>query len=156
MLYSEQPTFFLARRHLNTMTLTSFENLNSISIIFQETHNFLVLTDSIIIYADRHFLDQENVRHPTSKLLKYDFAQILSTFRNPSLGFFFVARKASLALICYICNFLNLKGWGFDFLCPLHRNFIRLLWICFLVEEKTFPKYSYLQFLLTIHSYHSS
>ena len=36
MLYSKQPTIFLARRHLNTMFLTNFENLNSISNIFQE------------------------------------------------------------------------------------------------------------------------
>ena len=44
MLYSEQPTVSLARRHLNTMILTNFENLNSISNIFQETHDFLVLS----------------------------------------------------------------------------------------------------------------
>ena len=30
MLYSEQPTVLLARRHLNAMPLTNFENLNSI------------------------------------------------------------------------------------------------------------------------------
>ena len=44
MLYSEEPTVLLARRHLNTMILTNFENLNSISNIFQETHDFLVLS----------------------------------------------------------------------------------------------------------------
>ena len=48
MLYSEQPTV-LAWRHLNTMLLTNFENLNSTSNIFQETHDFLVLTE-ILIY----------------------------------------------------------------------------------------------------------
>ena len=41
MLYSEQPTVLLARRHLNTMLLTNFENLDSISNIFQETHNWI-------------------------------------------------------------------------------------------------------------------
>ena len=60
MLYSEQPTVLLARRHLNTMLLTSFENLNSILKIFQETHDFLVLMDPITICVylkttDRHF-----------------------------------------------------------------------------------------------------
>ena len=49
MLYSEQPTDLLAWRHLNPMLLTNFENLNSIPNIFQETHNFLVLTDLVII-----------------------------------------------------------------------------------------------------------
>ena len=49
ILYSEQPTVLLARRHLNTMLLTNFDNLNSISNIFQETHDFLVLTDPVII-----------------------------------------------------------------------------------------------------------
>ena len=44
MLYSEEPTVLLARRHLNTMIFTNFENLNSISNIFQETHDFLVLS----------------------------------------------------------------------------------------------------------------
>ena len=72
------------------MILTNFENLNSISSIFQETHDFLVLTDPVIICiylrtTDRHLCDQGNVRHPTSKLLKYDLVQKLNTFRNPSL-----------------------------------------------------------------------
>ena len=44
MLYSEEPTVLLARRHLNTMIFSNFENLNSISNIFQETHDFLVLS----------------------------------------------------------------------------------------------------------------
>ena len=37
MLLSEQPTVLFARRHLNTMILTNFENLNSILNISQET-----------------------------------------------------------------------------------------------------------------------
>ena len=99
MLYSEQSTNLLARRLLITMLLTNFENLNSISNIFQETHD-LVLTDPVIIYiylrtTERHFLDQENVRHATSKLLKYDLVQTLNTFLNRSLQVF-AARKASL------------------------------------------------------------
>ena len=102
MLYSEQPTVLLARRHLNTMLLTNFGNLNSISNIFQETHNFLVLTEALIICiylrtTDRNFCDWENVRHPISKLLKCDLVQTLNTFRNPSLRIF-AAGKASLAL----------------------------------------------------------
>ena len=32
----------------------------------------------------------------------------------------------------------------------LHRHFIRLLWICFPVERKTFSKYSYLPLLVII------
>ena len=98
MLYSEHPTVLL--KHLNTMLLTNFENLHSISNIFQETHNFLVLTSPVIICiylrtSDRHFLDQGNVRHPTSKLLTYDLVQTSNTIRNPSLRIF-AAGKASL------------------------------------------------------------
>ena len=37
MLCSEQLFVLLALRHLNTMLLTKFENLNSILNIFQET-----------------------------------------------------------------------------------------------------------------------
>ena len=41
---------------------TNFENLNSISKIFQKTHKFLPLTDPLIIFiylrtTDRHFCD---------------------------------------------------------------------------------------------------
>ena len=101
-LYSEQPTVLLARRHLNTMILTTSENSNSISNIFQESHDLLVLTVSIIICiylrtTDRHFLDQGNVRHPSSKLLKCDVVQTLNTLRNPSLQIF-AARKVSFCL----------------------------------------------------------
>ena len=104
MMYSEQPTVLLALRHLNKIILTNFENLNSISSIFQETHDFLILTDQLIICfylrtTSRHFRDLGNVRHPTSKLLKCDFVQTLNTFRNPSLRIF-AAGKASLVFNC--------------------------------------------------------
>ena len=66
-LHFEQPIVLLARRHLDTILLTKFENLNSISNIFQETHDFLVLTNPVIIFThlrttDRHFRDHWNVR----------------------------------------------------------------------------------------------
>ena len=85
------------------MLLTNFENINSISNIFQETHDFLVLTDPVIIciylgITERQFLDQGNVRHPTSKLLKCDLVQILNAFRNPFLRIF-AAGKVSLVTI---------------------------------------------------------
>ena len=72
MLYSEQPAFLMAQRHLKTMLLTTFENLNSFWNIFQETHNFLVLTDQIIICiylrtTISHFREQWKVRRLTSK-----------------------------------------------------------------------------------------
>ena len=100
MMYSEQPTVLLARRHLNTMLLTNFENLNFISNFFQETHYFLDLTDPSIICiylrtTDRNFRDQRDVRHPTSKFLKCDLVQTLNTFRNPFLRIF-ATGKASL------------------------------------------------------------
>ena len=77
MLYSEHPTVLVAGRYLNAMILTNFQNLNPISNIFKETYDFLVLADPVIIYiylstTDRHFGDQENVRHLVSKLLKCD------------------------------------------------------------------------------------
>ena len=98
MLYSKEPTALLARRHLEKMT--DFENLNSIWNISQETRDFLVLTDPLIIFIylrtnDKHFRDQGNVRHPISKLLKCDLVLKLNTFRNPSLVIFAVG-KASL------------------------------------------------------------
>ena len=57
------------------MILTNFEDLNSISNIFQETNDSLVLTDPVIIYiylriTGRRFRDQGNIRYPASKLLK--------------------------------------------------------------------------------------
>ena len=86
MLYSEQPTILLARSHLNTMILTNFENLNSISNIFQEI-SFDVPSNYLYLFKKQRqtFPDQGNVRHPTSKLIKYDLVQTLNTFRNPSL-----------------------------------------------------------------------
>ena len=100
MLYSEQPTVLLARRHLNTMLLINFENFN---FIFQETHDLLVLKDPVIICiylrtTDRHFRDQGNVRHPTSKLLKCDLVQTSNIFRNPSLRIFAAGKAFFVAL----------------------------------------------------------
>ena len=102
MLYSEQPIVSLARRHLNKMIFTNFENLNFISNIFQETHDFLVLTDPVIICiylrtTGRHFRKQGNVRHPTSKLL-CDSVQTLNAFQNPALRVF-ATGTASLVTI---------------------------------------------------------
>ena len=82
------------------MLFTNFENLNSISNILQETYDFLVLKDPVIICiylrtTDRHLRDQGNFLHLTSKLLKWDLFQTLNTFRNPSLQIF-AAGKASL------------------------------------------------------------
>ena len=49
MMYSEQSTILLPPRHLSAMLLTNFENVNSISNIFQETHDLSVLSDPLII-----------------------------------------------------------------------------------------------------------
>ena len=102
MLCSAQETILLVRRHLTTILLTNFEKLNSISNIFQETQNFLVLTDPLIICiylraTDIHFRDQENVCHPTWKFLKCDLVQTLNALLNPSLRTFYVG-KGSLVL----------------------------------------------------------
>ena len=85
------------------MLLVNFKNLDSIWNIFKETHDFLLLTDPGIICnflrtTGRHFRDQRNVRHLTSKLLKCDLVHTLNTFRNPSLRICAVA-KASLVII---------------------------------------------------------
>ena len=85
------------------MLLTNFEHLDSISKIFLEAHDFVVLTDPIIISTflrttDRHFRDQGYVCHLTSKLLKCDLVKTLTTFGNPSLRIF-AAGKASLVMI---------------------------------------------------------
>ena len=114
MLYSEQPAILLARRHLKTMLLTNFENVNSISNIFQETKNFVVLTNPIIICVylrstSRHFRDQGKVRHSTSKLLKCDLVETLNTFQNPSLRIF-TAGKASL--VFNFSRYLLLNLWS--------------------------------------------
>ena len=108
-LNSEQPTVLLARRHLNTIILTNFENLNSISNIFQEIHDFLVLADPLIICiylrtTDRHFRDQGNVLHPTPKLPKCDLVQI--TFRYPSLWILVPGRHL---LFLYEANTLSYR-----------------------------------------------
>ena len=51
ILYSEQSTALLAWKNLNTMLLNNFVNLNSISNIFQETHDFLVLvTGNFLVF----------------------------------------------------------------------------------------------------------
>ena len=109
MLYSEQPTVLIARRHLDTMIFTNFENFNSISNIFQGIYNFLVLTDLVIIFiylrtTGRCFCDEGKVCHPTSKLLKFDLVQTLNTFWNPSMRIF-AAGKAFLA-------FLRITFWS--------------------------------------------
>ena len=106
MLYSEQPTVLLAKNHLITMIWTNFENLSFISNIFQETHDFLSLTDLVIIYiylrtTDRHFRDQGKVCHPTSKLLICDLVQTLNALRNSSFEIF-AARTASLVIFIFI------------------------------------------------------
>ena len=94
MLFSQQSTVLLVRRHLNTMLFINFENLNYILHIFQENTRFLSFDGHPVIVCiylkthDRHFRDQGNVRCPTSKLLKCDFVQTLKTFRNPVLRIF--------------------------------------------------------------------
>ena len=63
---------FVGSETSKTMILSNFENLNPISNIFQETRDFLVLTETIINYLylfknnDRHFRDQ--VERPSSHL----------------------------------------------------------------------------------------
>ena len=114
-LYCEQSTVLVARRHLNTMILTNFKNLNSISNILQEKHNFLVLADPVIICiylrsTDRHFRDQRDVRHRASKLLKYDLVQTLNTFRNPFLQIS-AAGKASLVSLQKLFLFLRYSNF---------------------------------------------
>ena len=94
ILCSEQRTLLLARKHLTIMLLKNFENLSSISNIFQETRDFLDLTDPLIICfqlrtTSRNFRDQENVRHPTSNLLKWDLVKTLITFQKPYLRIIF-------------------------------------------------------------------
>ena len=75
MLYSEHPTFLLARRHLNSVILTNFENLSFVKFHFKHfPRNFLVLTDPLIICiylrpTNRRFRDQENVHYSTSNLI---------------------------------------------------------------------------------------
>ena len=82
--------------------------------IFQETHDFLILTDSVIICiylktTERHFRNQGNIRHPTSKLLKWDSAQTLDTFRNPSLQILLPGRHHWFNLFSYNFFWTELK-----------------------------------------------
>ena len=80
------------------MLLSNFDNLNSISNIFQETRDSFDGPSIIRIYlrtAEKDFLDQGKVRHPSSKLIKYDLVQALNIFRNPFL-LIFAAAKGSL------------------------------------------------------------
>ena len=108
--------------HLNIMLLSSFENLNSISYIFQATHNILVLTDPIImcIYlrtTDIHFRDQGNGRYLTSKLLKCDLVQILNNFRNLFGGILLQIKHLLFFII----------GWGLKMVFFWQRHLI-LYW----------------------------
>ena len=100
MLYSQQPTVVLARRHLNTILLTNFENSKFHFWTFSKKHIILVLAEPVIICiylrtADRHFGGQVNVCHLASKLLKCDLIQIKNIFGNPPLQIF-AGGKASL------------------------------------------------------------
>ena len=95
------------------MLLTNFENLNSILSIFQETHDFLVLADPVIICiylrtTERHFRDQGNVRHPTSKLLKCDLIKTLNTFWNPSLRIFSTGKTSLVSDLINIAEVSDL------------------------------------------------
>ena len=109
-------SFVFFFRRLNTIIFTSFEKLNSISNIFQETHDTLVLTDPVIICIylrtiDRHFRDQGNVRHATSKLLKCDFVQALNTFRNPSVRIMLPGRHLLLCVKSRLASSTNVIGF---------------------------------------------
>ena len=72
------------------------------SNIFHEMQDFLVLMDPVIICiylrtTYRHFCDQSDDHHLTSKLLKCDLVQTLNTFQNPFLQIF-AAGKTSLVI----------------------------------------------------------
>ena len=133
MLYSEQPTVLLARRLLNTMILINFENLNFIANIFRETHDFLVLTDPVVVCTylkttDRHFRDRGNVRHPTLMLLKCDLVKTSNTFLKPSFRIFAAGKVALFYFIpIYFTQFL-LKSfywinWVISFVCKFFFGF---------------------------------
>ena len=85
------------------MTLTNFENLNSILERFDGPSNYLYLFKS----NRQTFSRQGNVRHSTSKLLKCDLVQTLNTFRNPSLRIFDAGKTSLVTIkpITYICQF---------------------------------------------------
>ena len=118
LLDSEQPTILLARGHLNTIILTNFENLISISNIFQATHDFFVFTDQVIICI--YFRTTDRL-HPVSKLLKCNLVQTLNAFLNPLLRIF-AAGKAPLVyfikssiLFTLIVNIKLKLWWGINF-----------------------------------------
>ena len=95
MLYSEHPTFLMARRHLNSVILTNFENLSFVKFHFKHfPRNFLVLTDPLItcIYlrpTSRRFRDQENVHYSTSNLI---CSNLLNTFATLLCGFLLLVK----------------------------------------------------------------
>ena len=67
---------FLARRHLNKMFLTNFENLNSISNISQETHDFL--GDCNWTRTHNHLLYKRTLKY-LAKLAKW-LSCVVSTY----------------------------------------------------------------------------
>ena len=67
---------FLARRHLNKMFLTNFENLNSISNISQETHDFL--SDCNWTRTHNHLLYKRTLKY-LAKLAKW-LSCVVSTY----------------------------------------------------------------------------
>ena len=97
------------------MLWTNFENLNSISNIFQGTYDFLILTDLVIICfylkaTGRHFRDQWKLRHATLKLLKCYLVQRLNTFRNTSFADFWCREGISCFLqetSTQFCSFIQ-------------------------------------------------
>ena len=114
-MHSDQSTVLLPWRHLNTVVLINFEKLKSISNIFQEIHNFLVLMDPVILCVylrtiDRHFSYQGNVGHPTSELLKIDLVQTLDAFRNSLCDFLLSGRHLSL-FWCFLRLSFPLPKW---------------------------------------------
>ena len=97
MLYSEQPTVLLAQRHLNTILLTNFENLNSISNIFQENDgptNYLYLFKN-----HRQTFSWPGERQSSHlKVTKMWFVPKIKYLSEPFFAVF-AAGKASLVLL---------------------------------------------------------
>ena len=105
--------------------LTYFENLNSISNIFRETHYFLVLKDPLIIciylFKNRRRTFWWPGERPSShlKVTKMCFGRNINTFQNPSLRIF-AAGKASLVYIevkkvvylLFLASFFSLSSGG--------------------------------------------
>ena len=118
---SGQPCYWFGETSTyNAFDLTDeiFENLNSISNIFQEPHDFLIFTDLVSFFlqevASLSFPVESqpkfprrkqwrmfswSVERPSSKLLKWDLVYLLNTLGNPSLRIF-AAGKASLIWNC--------------------------------------------------------